>query len=257
MKLSDITRNLVDPNIRAKGKLYAEWNQVKILSASDRKIDAKVHGSGKNVYDVSISIEPDNIIVNCTCPFFESYGACKHIWATILTAEKNGFESTIATSKSILIEKDLFDEEDDEDFEDDFLPELDNPGFEKLKKSLKKGLTGSGRKTGYQNVYEFTKRGSSFQKPPPDWKTLFYSSSQSSHPYNFQKSSYDNEQIYYEIHAKNIVGLNDLEISVYAQKFKKDGMPGHRYNFELSFFNIERTSNEIDRQILSIIHGAN
>ena len=257
MKLSDITRNLVDSNIRAKGKMYSDWNQVKILSTSDSKIDAKVQGSGKNVYDVTISIEPGSIIVNCTCPFFESYGACKHVWATILTAEKNGFESTVATPKSILIEKDLFDEEDDEDFEDDFFLELDNPGFEKLRESLKQGSADSGRKTGYQNVYEFTKRGSSFQKPPPDWKTLFSIPSLSDSSFNSERESHIDGQIYYEIKGTNAVGLHDLKVRVFIRKLKEDGEPGLPSIFDLNSRNIKKITDEIDRQILAAMLGAN
>ena len=194
MKLSDAIRDQFDSIIRSRGKMYADWNLVKIISTCDSLIKAEINESYGNVYDVVINIEPHQVIIDCTCPDFESSGACKHIWATVITAEKNGFESNTVTDKTILVEKDLLEDEDNLDYEeDDFLDLPENPGFNKLKNYLKQD-----KRTGSGNIYQFTKKGSSLQKPPPDWKSLF-SISGITDSYYSQNRTRVTELIYYEI----------------------------------------------------------
>ncbi len=217
MKISDAIRDDVESNVRSKGKMYADWNQAKIISTSDSKIEAKVQGSNYRAYDVTISLENDDILVDCTCPYFESSGTCKHIWATIITAERAGFESSKVTSESFLIEND----HDDESEEDEFLLQLESLDLNKLKESLSQGSTGSDRKTGYQNVYEFTKKGSSLPISQPDWKSLFSSPRPQNLSSFSEKRSVNNEQVYYKIDGYNTVGLIDLNVEVITRKLKK------------------------------------
>jgi len=40
----------------------------------------------------------------CECPFFESEGPCKHLWATILAAEAKGFLSDAAALRDVAVE---------------------------------------------------------------------------------------------------------------------------------------------------------
>ncbi len=53
-------------------------------------VDATVRGSRS--YDVKLSREHDAIEAWCTCPYCEDYfEPCKHIWATLLAAEAEGY----------------------------------------------------------------------------------------------------------------------------------------------------------------------
>ena len=42
------------------------------------------------MYHVNLFRQDDEVHVLCTCPFFETESACKHIWATILEAWEQG-----------------------------------------------------------------------------------------------------------------------------------------------------------------------
>ena len=44
---------------------------------------------GTRLYDVSLTLDDDRLIVDCACPFFQqSIEPCKHIWAAILAADR-------------------------------------------------------------------------------------------------------------------------------------------------------------------------
>lgn len=253
MKLSDIARNQIDSSIRSRGKLYADWNQAKIISKNKNRIEAEVKGSYSNTYDVTIDIEPHKIFVFCSCPYFQSSGACKHIWATIVTAEKEGFSGEVIYPDSVLVERNL--EEIDED-EEEFLEETKDPRFDKLKNYLKSDAAEPHHRTGQRDVYKYTKPGSSFQKPQPNWRTLFADQNHNYSQNDLHRSSQE-KQTFYEIEGSSKVGLNDLIINIKSKKLKKDGQSWQTWNFEFSSENINKIRDETDRKIIAMLMGPN
>ena len=91
-----ITRALIQKKTNSitfsKGMDLYRMNQVKHLSVEENEesdyIEAKVKGSGSNVYEVTAAfdIEDDRIgDIYCECPAFASYsGICKHCVAVLL-----------------------------------------------------------------------------------------------------------------------------------------------------------------------------
>jgi len=74
--------------VRARGATYYERRAVKIEAASNSEVHATVRGS--DVYAVMLSVGRTRLGASCTCPYFESEGRCKHVWATMLAAEARG-----------------------------------------------------------------------------------------------------------------------------------------------------------------------
>lgn len=74
--------------VRNRGKVYFARGRVSILSGDKQLTQAIVRGSEK--YDVSLRVEGQNLLVGCTCPYNET-SLCKHIWATMLAAERKGY----------------------------------------------------------------------------------------------------------------------------------------------------------------------
>jgi superfamily II DNA or RNA helicase len=117
------------PNaIRSRGADYFQRRLVKIMQGNDWEVDATVRGS--TIYKVNLLRDDDEIIVSCSCPYYETDGACKHIWATMLAAdEKDLLRGDGGKGPLTLAEAyghDDFDgddyyheDEDDEDDEDD------------------------------------------------------------------------------------------------------------------------------------------
>jgi hypothetical protein len=59
--------------------------------ASGGAMSAEATVVGTDIYYVDIDIHDKGVFVCCTCPYYmDEWEPCKHIWATLLTAESKG-----------------------------------------------------------------------------------------------------------------------------------------------------------------------
>ena len=102
MKLSLSTRLAgdFDEGVRSRGQAYFYRGRVHIQHGSGDEVEARVKGSRN--YDVSLYWEDDQLSADCDCEYFDSAGPCKHLWATILAADAQGFLSAAAASVLVL-----------------------------------------------------------------------------------------------------------------------------------------------------------
>src|SRR5215204_3867305 len=82
-----------NPKIRDRGLAYFRGGAVKILGHSDDHLLAQVEG--KLGYFVQLTLTLNSLNVACTCPYFTDGEDCKHIWATILTADSKNYLSEV------------------------------------------------------------------------------------------------------------------------------------------------------------------
>jgi len=78
--------------VRERGEEFFREGRVRLEPVVGATLRAEVDGSSGN-YDVSINWqEADEGFIDafCTCPAFDDYGPCKHLWATILAADAAG-----------------------------------------------------------------------------------------------------------------------------------------------------------------------
>src|SRR4051794_10738617 len=103
--------------IRSRGQGYYQSGQVTIRNGSAWEVTATVRGTLK--YDVLLMRVDNAITGRCSCPYFDSSGVCKHLWATILEADELGYLKGGAGSgpASFIDESDDDDEYDDDDFD--------------------------------------------------------------------------------------------------------------------------------------------
>ncbi len=73
--------------IRNRGHQYFRSRRVKVLSSTSTRVDAVVRGSSN--YSVRITLREGALAVACTCPYFTKGEECKHIWSTILEADRS------------------------------------------------------------------------------------------------------------------------------------------------------------------------
>jgi len=106
-----------DGGVRSRGEEYFHAGRVELSILSDGFVTADVAGSGRYYYAVLLQWQPEagaRIVADCTCPYFEDRGLCKHIWATILAADAEGLgESFPGSSRVSVVESDLLDEQDE------------------------------------------------------------------------------------------------------------------------------------------------
>ncbi len=99
------------PDVRARGDEYWRARRVHLLDADDpAEVVALVRGSAP--YEVTLRRRGrGRVVMDCTCPYLESHDApCKHLWATVLEAERIGHPVVAAAGGAP-----EGDEEDDED----------------------------------------------------------------------------------------------------------------------------------------------
>src|SRR5689334_8532345 len=82
---------LVPRRIVDRGIGVYDNDAVQLTSGDNSRVTAIVRGSAN--YRVTLAREAKRISASCTCPYFDTDGVCKHIWATLLEAEDWGYLS--------------------------------------------------------------------------------------------------------------------------------------------------------------------
>jgi hypothetical protein len=127
MNLSKKVAHEFEASVRSRGVDYYLRRQVHLDAGSGTQAYAHVKGSRQ--YQTSLEWDNGTLYAMCDCPYFESDGPCKHLWATILAAESSGHlaETAAAPTVNMIFGVDDEDGEDDEylldeDDEDDPTP---------------------------------------------------------------------------------------------------------------------------------------
>ena len=109
---------LVLKRTRERGRDYFAARRATVVKGNAWRVDATVQGSRS--YDVKLSREQDEIEAWCTCPYCGDYfEPCKHIWATLLAAEAEGYlegDSGRSARHLTLVAPDSADDPEDEEW---------------------------------------------------------------------------------------------------------------------------------------------
>ncbi|MEO7648896.1 MAG: DEAD/DEAH box helicase [Bryobacteraceae bacterium] len=120
--------------IRHRGELLFKSGAVTRITGNQWTARASVAGTTQ--YDVELTRSGDAIEVFCDCPYFESEGPCKHIWAAVLEADRKNFLlGSVGGGSPALVDPLSMDDEpttrvwdDDEDEDEEpFVPP--SPGY--------------------------------------------------------------------------------------------------------------------------------
>ena len=80
----------ISNKIKRRAREYFEENAVRILYTDSEYVSAQVTGSQE--YAVDLERDQGFLVYACECPFFEeNFTVCKHIWATLLELEHQGY----------------------------------------------------------------------------------------------------------------------------------------------------------------------
>ncbi len=78
--------SLFDATVRTRGAQYAREGRVFLQEVNPDGFCALV--KGLRAYDVEFYLTATGVDLNCTCPYFEDRGPCKHLWAALLKAKE-------------------------------------------------------------------------------------------------------------------------------------------------------------------------
>ncbi len=74
--------------LRQRGEDYVARGLVNVLEATEDHVMALVHGSED--YAVEVRVDGERLVLRCECPFFRGANVCKHLWAALRAAERQG-----------------------------------------------------------------------------------------------------------------------------------------------------------------------
>ena len=94
-----------DERIKFRGASLFTFRAVHVTEADARHLSAQVRGG--DLYEVRLAYERDRLLVYCDCAFFDEHGKCKHVWATVLEADKRGMLADAWDSKYLKLEDDF------------------------------------------------------------------------------------------------------------------------------------------------------
>ena len=114
-----------DAAVRKRGQNYYWQGHVRVKSGTDSLVEAHVRGSRN--YEVSLRWENGDLTAFCQCPYFDSNGACKHLWATILAADARGFLRDAAAAAELSIN---YEDDDSLDDDPDYYEDEEASGFQ-------------------------------------------------------------------------------------------------------------------------------
>ncbi|MDQ3135089.1 MAG: SWIM zinc finger family protein, partial [Acidobacteriota bacterium] len=112
--------------VRERGRLYFLGGTVRVKRGDDQQVEATVRGTEN--YRIKLSWQKNKLLVVCSCPYYETEGPCKHIWATLLTAEQKGYLKTADAQARLRLEFDehVVPEWPEDDEADEYDDELDD-----------------------------------------------------------------------------------------------------------------------------------
>jgi superfamily II DNA or RNA helicase len=207
----------VPPGVRNRGQRYYDDGFVDIHRGSANRVEARVHGTRS--YRVRIRINDQKVAVDCNCPYYETDGICKHIWATLLAAEEDGYLSRIASMwNPILVRSGQSNESDDGD-EADFGPT--NKNASRI----------------------------------PEWKTQLLDLRKQIPARQTTAAAEEPQRILYIVDALDSLQHGGLIVQAAASRRKKDGSWG-KPAFQDRWIRITSIFDPIDRQIFALLGGA-
>ena len=210
----------VPSQVRSRGESIFRFRGVTITGGDAHTVTATVAGS--LLYEVNLELTEDVIGASCTCPYFDSEGLCKHIWATVLAADRTNYLRA-ANGVSALGLAPL-DEFDDDEFEIDPFPR----SFTRAPKPV---------------------------SAPPLWKTLLAPVSAVEWNGHAVEPWRPGREIDYAIGISGTMAGRGLHLDVAVRDRRQNGELGAPKSIALSRAEIAQIPSALDREIMAVLAG--
>ncbi len=251
MSLAKRFSNYFTSSVRNRGYSYFVSGAVRIQAGTDLYVEAAVKGSER--YIVDLSYDSGELIAACECPYFESnLDFCKHIWATMLAADRFGHLGALKSVDRVeLILDDPIPIDYPED--DQFNSDLDSVEVGEaspvtlLPAAVKEQSPGAAAKTAKAKPAK-----------PPAWKQQLVSVRQAMIP-----SSYDTpavwparREIIYVVDIPSSFMNQNLVLEVSCRERKMNGEWGQPRQQGVPYKALSHLPDPLDREIISSLQGA-
>jgi len=222
-----------------RGENYANLHRVEILQGEEGSVEAEV--TGTEAYTVSLSLEDAVLYAQCDCPHAEGGEACKHIWATMVIAERRGYLHTLTREVSLRLGSG-----DDPIGSGDEVWRPSEPLLP-VQSSTAPGRTATGAQL----------------KPvakPPDWKKPFSTLRQlaTAHATKASEPWPASREILYilDIHSSTVGPAADIVLEIQMRDPKKNGEWGKPRGLKLALNQVCDLPDLRDREVMARLVGA-
>lgn len=198
---------------RHRGLDYFRGRRVRIVHGDETALEAIVRGTG--VYEVSMRYAAGALYVSCSCPYFESNSSCKHLWAVILSAEKEGYLRAASRTSRLI----MMDDDGDVAAEDEFV--LTPPPGD--------GSAWRRRVTGILD------KGTAYQTPRREWPA--------------------GSEILYAVDVEASRNAGGMVLTLHVRSPKQDGEMGKLKDLTLRLNDLPGVPEAEDREILAQLAG--
>ena len=89
MTLAELLQNRFRADLRHRGAAYIEAERVSLIRVTAENVFGVVVDGVE--YQTQLRYQESDIALFCTCDQFAKSKACKHLWATVLTADLEGY----------------------------------------------------------------------------------------------------------------------------------------------------------------------
>ncbi len=240
-------RDDVSSQVRSNGELYFRQGRVSEMEfVSDGILGAFVRGT--RTYSVTLRRTAQQVIYECSCPYYQqNETCCKHVWATLLAAENTGlltdweldspsFDAEFTGEN----EPDDFDDsaesdDDDGDGDDDDAPRVSGPINEHL---IRTASTAPKRTADWKRQLDHVRAQMRSQEPVSEviWPA--------------------GREIVYVIDVARTLTGGGLALELAQRDRKKDGTWTKLRRESIGDAVIKQLPDAIDREILSMLFGA-
>jgi superfamily II DNA or RNA helicase len=232
--------------VRRRGQAYFADGYIKIVEGNREIVRAIVRGSYD--YDVSLKIKGRYLLAACTCPYYDN-DLCKHIWATMLAAERKGYlMGTDRTPTQLVMSDEDFDGEvEGYDGQDGY----DDDGGNKDEQS-----TAPGRLKSQPAVPPWQRRPQSGAPKPPVWQHWIESVNRSMRAVSDEQTRPwpASRELFYIVDIKSTLSGTGLAISLGYREVKRNGEWGKIRTAGLPSIRVAQLP-EPDRQIVAMLVG--
>ena len=77
---------------------YVSTDRIRVLELRPELVVATVRGT--EIYEAAISVSPEGVTLSCSCPSAAEAGACKHLWALLLTLDERNALPYVLTAEA-------------------------------------------------------------------------------------------------------------------------------------------------------------
>ncbi|MEK6320773.1 MAG: DEAD/DEAH box helicase [Acidobacteriota bacterium] len=238
-----------EKRVRSRGQSYFEDRCVDIVEGSKEIVRAVV--SGSYGYDVSLKIKGRELLAACTCPYYDN-DLCKHIWATMLAAQRKGYlTGTDHPPTRLVMSDENFDGEDDGyDGEDGYDDDDEYRDYED------KRPTPPSRLKAQPSAKPWQQRPHSPDPKPPVWQQWLESVNRSMRTVSDEQTRPwpASRELFYIVDVKSTLSGTGLAISLGYREIKRNGEWGKIRTTGLPSIRVAQLP-EPDCQIVAMLVG--